>query len=374
MGKGFLLAPGQMVLICYWTLKNLPRGGWRKLPRRLVVFGLALPLFLILQCLHWLGFAVDELLFRGYRRVPVRRPVVVSGIPRSGTTHLQRVLAGHEQLTAMRTWECVLAPSIAERYLWGGLGRLCKPLGRLLRRLPSRFLREMETIHSLGLTEPEEDFLALLPVNGCFLLVVCFPEEPALWRLARFDRELPAERRRTLLDFYRRLVQKHLYYHGADRRYLCKNPAFVSWLEGLEATFPDADFVLCRRPAREVLPSQLSSLLPAWRLVNGGSLDEAFERRIVSMLADHYRYLDAFESRCGHCIDVPMHRLTADLEATVTDVLQRLELPLTATYRRVLDREVEKARGYSSGHRYRREAFSLQWAEVANLFEGELAR
>ncbi len=371
MIRAFCLSLGQMVVICYWTLRYLPRGGWRKLPRRLVVFGLGLPLFLVLQCLHWLGFAVDELLFRGYRRVSVRRPVIVSGIPRSGTTHLQRVLAGHEQLTAMRTWECLLAPSIAERYLWGGLGRLCRPLGRLLRRLPSRFLREMESIHNLGLTEPEEDFMALLPVNGCFLLVVCFPDEPALWRLARFDREVSPARRRTLLGFYRCLVQKHLYYHGADRRYLCKNPAFVSWLGSLAVTFPDAHFVLCHRPAREVLPSQLSSLSPAWRMVHGGPLDPAFERRVVAMLADYYRYLEAFQARCSRCIPVPMYRLAADLERTVTTVLERLGLALTAVYRQVLEREVEKARSWRSGHRYQRDEFSVSWADVANLFEGE---
>lgn len=374
MGKGLFLTLGQMPVICWWTLRQVVRGDWRGLPRRLCVLGAGLVIFLLLQCLHWWGFLLDEFLFRGYRRVPVRRPLMVTGVPRSGTTHLQRVLAGHEQLTAMQTWECLLAPSITERHLWRGLGRLCRPLAGALGRLSPSFVREMDGIHRLALTEPEEDMLALLSVNACFLLVVVFPREAALWRLSRFDTGMAPARRRAILGFYRRLIQKHLYYHGPEKRYLAKNPGFLSWLDSLEEAFPDADFVLCRRDPEQVLPSQLSALAPGWRLVHGvAGPTPDFQWRVAAMLANYYRDLEGFHTRHGRCREVPMHRLTSDLEGTVRQVLAGAGLPLTPAYRRVLEDEAARARTWRSPHRYRREASAVRWSEVAPLFPGRQA-
>jgi len=369
MGNGFWLAVGQMLSICFWTVKYLPYGGWRHLPKRALMFGLAVPVFMVLQCIHWLGFALDELFFRRYRKVAVHRPIFISGIPRSGTTHLHRVLARHDRLTSMQTWECLLAPSISERHLWRFVGRLFSPLGRWLGTSKLPFFKDMSAIHSLGLTEPEEDFLTLLPINACFLMVVLFPEEAALWRLARFDAAVPAKKRRAVMAFYRRMIQKHLYFHGADRRYLCKNPSFASWLGSLKESFPDADFILCTRPAQKTLPSQLSSLYPGWRLFHGATFTPAFELRIVAMLAGYYRDVELFRQANDGVGCVEMSALTRDLDGTVRALLTRLDLPLTANYTASLAEEVSAAQRYRSRHTYQQQAFRVRWSEVAHRFD-----
>lgn len=51
----------------------------RSLQRGLVVL-LLLPLMWLFALYHWLGLALDELLFRGYRRVCVRQPLFVLGV------------------------------------------------------------------------------------------------------------------------------------------------------------------------------------------------------------------------------------------------------------------------------------------------------
>lgn len=369
MGNGFWLAVGQMLSICFWTVKYLPYGGWRYLPKRALMFGLAVPVFLVLQCLHWVGFALDELFFRRYRQVSIRRPIIITGIPRSGTTHLHRVLSRHDQLTSMQTWECLLAPSISERYLWCALGRLFRPFRRLLRVDSWPFFKSMSAIHRLGLKEPEEDFLALLPINACFLMVVLFPEEASLWRLARFDASMPPRRKRVIMSVYRRVIQKHLFFHGEDRRYLCKNPSFASWLCSLQSTFPDAAFVLCTRPAQKTLPSQLSALHPGWQLFHGRAFTMRFERRVVSMLAGYYRDLALFQHGRGPIATVPMSDLTGDLESTVLALLRRLDLPLTSAYQQALSEEVLAAHRYRSRHRYQSDAFQVRWSDVAHRFD-----
>ncbi|MFG1498494.1 sulfotransferase [Saccharospirillum sp. HFRX-1] len=378
MGHGFKLALGQWLLICLWTLKYLPYGGWRHLPKRALMYLLAVPALTLLQVVHWVGFLCDELFFRRYRQVEVHRPVFISGVPRSGTTHLHRVLSHHQQLTSMRTWECLFAPSISERYLVRALGWLCSPLARLFGKVRLPFLKQMDAIHQLGLQEPEEDFLSLLPVNGCFLVVVLFPEEASLWRLVRFDSAMPTRRKQTLMRFYRRMIQKHLYFHGVrtgtECRYLCKNPSFASWLTSLRQQFPDADFALCIRPAQKTLPSQLSSLLPGWQLFHGPRFTPAFEQRIVGMLAGYYRDIDLFCSENPNARLVPMQQLTADLDGTVSQLLVALGLPMTLAYRAALDAEIEQAQQYRSGHQYQQQAFNVRWDEVAHRFDADCAQ
>ena len=81
------------------------------------------PALLLLQGAHWVGFLLDDLFFRGYRNITVRDPLFVVGLPRSGTSFLQRVLAqDSERFTTLRLWELILAPSVTERMLarrWG---------------------------------------------------------------------------------------------------------------------------------------------------------------------------------------------------------------------------------------------------------------
>ncbi|TCS40153.1 sulfotransferase [Reinekea marinisedimentorum] len=354
MGNGFWLAVGQMCQLCFWTVRYLPAGHWKHLPRRALAFGLAIPVYLFFQCLHWLGFALDEILFRNYRKVDIQQPVFVTGIPRSGTTHLQRVLARHEQLTSMQTWECFFAPSISERYFYSAIGAIFKPAGRLFSHVNIPFLEKMRSVHKLGLNEAEEDFIALMPVNACFLLVVLFPEVKHYWALTGFDQQVSESRKATILRFYRRIIQKHLYFHGTDRRYLCKNPSFLSWVGSLSAEFEDARFVVCEREVDATLPSQISSLRPAWQLVYGEDLSAAFSERIIQMMAGYYHYLDSHLVNHPSVMLMPMHSLVQDLQGSVAVVLSHCKVALSDQFAGCLEEEAARAKSYRSSHKYNR--------------------
>ncbi|EAR08733.1 sulfotransferase [Reinekea blandensis] len=365
MMQAAIMAAQQWVLVVFGAFRALFSGSWVQFPRRLLVLLFGLPLLIGLQLIHWIGFACDELFFRRYRRVSVRRPLFITGIPRSGTTHLQRVLARHDRLSSMQTWECLLAPSITERYVFRWLGRVFKPLSSLFRRVP--FLKTMASIHEFGLTEAEEDFVALLPVNACFLLVVLMPEAKHYWRLADFDRSMPARQKTTILGFYHRLVQRHLWFHGEHLTYLCKNPSFMSWPDSLKATFPDASFVFCERPAEKTVPSQLSSLKPGWEMVQGGDLSKAFSERIVRMLAAYYHRLEALDLTRIHGMRLPMRRLVKDLESSVHQVMTHADIAMTEAFRSALDEEVRLSKQYRSQHRYEQQQ-NLSWARLRRHF------
>ncbi|MEO1202655.1 MAG: sulfotransferase, partial [Pseudomonadota bacterium] len=149
-----------------WQAITSPFDTGRSLLGSLLMIA-AFPLLLAWQLLHWIGLALDEVLFRGYRNVEIRRPMFVIGPPRTGTTFLHQVLARDPAYTTFRTWECLFGLSVTARktlmllaWLDGLLGR---PFGRLGGWLGRAIAGPLDDIHPLGLSEPEEDFLCLMP-------------------------------------------------------------------------------------------------------------------------------------------------------------------------------------------------------------------
>jgi len=316
---GYLLLGGRLVR----AVVSGPRQGRL---RRAAIFLPAWLAFGLLNLVHWLGFALDEIFFPGYRNVQVRRPVFICGIPRSGTTHLQRVLAADEAFTTLTLFECVIAPSVTERHAWRFLRRWWPGAGA---RVLDRATSAMADVHTLGLDEPEEDFLLLLWIQACFLAVIACPDSAHYWRLGWFDEVLPYRERRWVLAFYRRLVQKHLYFHGPDRRLLSKNPSFTPMIESLSRAFPDASFIACvREPARTV-PSQLSSLLPAFRLLGTTELDPAFRGHMVDLLVHYYNVVERLH---GRVLWLPMASLRDSLVDTVMRIFRYCDHTPSAGY------------------------------------------
>lgn len=347
------------------------RPSWR---RTLVMLGF-LPLFLLIQGIHWLGFLLDELLFRGYRRVEVREPLFVLGVPRSGTTHLHRVLAQDEQFTTFSTWECLFALSVTERRFWMALARLDRrigaPFAKLIDRLESSAFAGLEQVHPMRLGDPEEDYFSLTPVLACFILVLPFPQASHLWRIGTFDRDMPAAERDRLLDFYEGCLKRHLFVHGPEKRLLSKNAAFAPLAGSLAERFPQARFIACLRPPGETLPSQLSSLRTGMDLFAVEHVVPDFQDRLLEQLAFYYENLQRVHAQLApdRGVLVEMRSLGADLATTVEGVYDRLGLPLSPAFRARLAQAQEKARHYRSAHRHLDEAIDAAAPLVADRLE-----
>lgn len=257
----FFTSTTRFVGIALGALFRSPDGVSPVSARRVLVMLGFLTVFALAQGLHWLGFLLDEIFFRGYRRVQIREPLFVLGVPRSGTTNLHAVLAQDPQFTTFSAWECLFAPSVSQRLFWRWLGRLDARIGAPLRRLlglvERRVFGALDDVHAMSLDTPEEDYFALMPVLSCFILVLAFPRSPHLWRMGNFDRDMPAPERERLLGYYADALRRHLYVHGPDKRLLSKNAAFASLANGLADAFPDARFLVCLRDPMETVPSQL---------------------------------------------------------------------------------------------------------------------
>ena len=268
-------------------LATSPRRDSRQLLGFLFVFG-AFPLLVALQLLHWLAFLLDEIFYCDYRGVEVREPVFVLGPPRSGTTFLHHVLSTMPGTTTFRTSECLFGLSVSSRKLLLGLARLDRTIGRPAERLGTwlgrRILASVDDIHPIALNEPEEDFLCLLPLAACFLLIIPFPRAAWLWDIVRCDTELDNIAKRELLGWYRRCIQKHLYVFGPEKRFLSKNASFSGMAEALLAEFPDARILFTSRDPLAVVPSQLSSLRPGLEACGFAEYPDELRDGLVELL------------------------------------------------------------------------------------------
>jgi hypothetical protein len=334
--------------------------------RRVAVMMGFLPPFLLLQAIHWIGFALDDLLFPGYRKVEIREPLFIVGVPRSGTTFLHRVLAGDRaRFTTPVLWELVFAPSIVEHRIWTGLGRMDKrlgrPFGRMIDRLEERLFAPLDAIHPIRLGTPEEDYYGLAPILACLLLVLPFPSAQQIWRLSRFDEEVSDTEQHRILAFYRSLLQRHLYVRGTKKQLLSKNPSFTPMLRSLAAAFPDARFVGCVRNPLKAIPSELSAMTQGARFFGIDTKKGAFQEQFLELMIYYYQHLLAELPKLGpdRHVFALLETMKSDIVATVRRVYDRFGWSLDQQFEARLQVESERAKTYQSRHRYATGSFSV---------------
>lgn len=355
MGHSFL---SSLLRYGRWYLRALLPGRHDGAPLgvRRLLFLLVFPVFIAVQLLHWLALLLDEVFYPAYRQVAVRSPVFITGIPRSGTTALHRLLAADPGFTSVSAWEALLAPSICQRRFLQGLKKLDTRYfnghgSALLERLLEKLSGDFDSVHRIRPGDAEEDYLWLLPAGSCFLLLLAFPYANYLEQVALLQRMAPRQRSQ-LLDYYHRLLQRHCYCHPGGRM-LSKNAAFAGWPPYLAARYPDAVFILCVRRPSTALASQLSSLRPARRLFGTDPAGRATTARFSRL------YREFFASLAGFSSDAPATRLRvleqSDLRAQPAAVVEQLGawLGLRAAN---LPAVAEASPG---SHRYRAQDFGL---------------
>ncbi len=326
---------------------------------------LAAPI-LVLLGIHRIALFLDTLLFPSLKSVQVKRPVFIVGPPRSGTTFLHRVMASHEsEFTTMPLWELIFAPALCQKYLIAGIARIDRRIGHPLARLldwgQKRLTKNLDDIHATKLTDPEEDYLGLLPYDGCFLRVLMLPYSKKTWALGYFSK-LPQSRQDALITAYIGLIKRHLKFRGQQKTLLSKNPSFSSWVPNLMTTFPDAIFVGLERDMIEIVPSQMSSIQGGLKLFGHAKNDRELSLSFIALL-NHYRQTidGAANAYPESLMKVDYKSLTLDAEAELSKIYAKFNLPnLTSDDHACREALLSAARQYKSRHKYALADFGLQ--------------
>jgi hypothetical protein len=250
-----------------------------------------------------------------YQDVELAPPVIVVGLPRSGTTHLVNLLAADSRFRSMPWWE-VVEPTPVPGDGPGSDG------------VDPRFLRRLTEWEATKVTSPlialmhdrppwsiEED-CELVDLDLCSYTLEWHARVPG-WR----DYYLALDQRRHY-PFLRRELQVLSYIRG-PRRWVLKTPQHLEQLGPLLDTFPDATIAFTLRDPVAVLQSAITMLAYGDRLrrvrVEADELCAYWVDRIERLLQSAVR--DAHLINPSQRVDVEFGEFIADDLGMATKIL-----------------------------------------------------
>jgi len=285
----------------------------------------------------------------------IRRPLFLTGLPRTGTTFLHGLLAQDPANRVPYTWECMFPspPTPRRRHVEDPRIRTAERQIRWFHRLNPEF----RSIHPTGARLPEE---CLIITSHSFL---SFQFNTAHF-VPTYQTWLEQQDLRPSYAAHRRFLQ-HLQWGSASMRWVLKAPAHVFGLEALFDVYPDAGVILMHRDPVEVVAS-VASLHTSLR----GTFSANVDPRSVGA-EQAARWADgitrALAARDGGCapperfIDVHYRDLVRDPIAIGRRVYEHFGLPLSsaveARWQRFLN---DNPQGKHGRHRYDLGRFGLR--------------
>ena len=251
----------------------------------------------------------------------IRRPIIITGLPRTGTTLLHALLALDPANRAPQTWETVYPSPPPEAASYATDRRIEQVDGQI--RWFHRLAKGFNRIHPVGARLPEE---CLVIFSASFLSY----QFETTHRLPSYLEWLEGQDLRPAYEVHRRFLQ-HLQWRCPGERWVLKAPAHMFDFAAMFATYPDACVVMTHRNPLEVTASN-SSLTASLRSAFSDEVDPLevgpeCSRRWAEAI---YRALRSRDQGCAPAerfLDLYYVDLLADPIGTVRKVYDHFELP-----------------------------------------------
>lgn len=284
-------------------------------------------------------------------------PVVIAGLPRTGTTHLHNLLAAGPTFRVLRYWESVEPfPMPAEVGVEPDprLARTDMAVDFLNQAMPHfRLMHEMTTQHV-------HEEIQLLFNDLSSMLMETLGHVPA-WR----DHYLASDQ--TPHYEHLRVQLQALQFLRGGRRWLLKSPQHLEQLPVLEKVFPGLTVVITHRDPVPVTLSMLAMLCYSARMhrspVNTAEIADYWVDRLDRMLRSLVRDRDAVPA--DRSVDVRFDDFMADDLAVTEEVYALAGEPLTDEARAAMA-------DYLAGHQRGRLGTVATSPEMFGLDEGDL--
>ena len=293
-------------------------------------------------------------------KTEIRAPLVITGLPRSCTTVLHRLLAVDPQFQGLESWLTNAPMPRPPREEWDRLAAFRRTDQRLQRWFDT--VPQFRMVHDMAVDDMEEcievlrqDFVSNR--FGCNFPVPSYDR----WWMGQDD--TPSFRRYA--DVLRLIGGRE-----PDRRWLLKNPGDIYAIDALLAVFPDARIIYTHRDPLKSMPSVASLIHMAHQMAEGPAASkntgprevEVWSRGTQPMLAARARHPDQFH-------DVTHGDYVRDPLAVVRGIYDRFGLVLTPEVERAMQAWVAaNPPGKHGEHRYTLEEYGLTEAGVRDRF------
>ena len=302
--------------------------------------------------------------------VEIAAPIIVAGLPRSGTTHLLNLMAADSRLRALPLWESYEpvprpdetpdAAGIDPRYQrcaeqWDIVQAMSPLLAAMHPMNPDHIHEELELMGP-DFASYNYEWLSVSP----------------RWRDHYYatDQTPHYEYMKTVLKI---LTWQDGDHSGANTRWVLKCPQHLEQLRVLQTVFPDATVAITHRDPVSVVQSAVTMLGYGQRIsrkqVDLQGLIAYWSDRVVHLLRACVADRDALPA--AQSIDVLFHEFMADDLAMVGRIYERASLPMTDTAKRELGSYLENhPRGKHGQVTYHlREDFGVEPAVLRQAFD-----
>ena len=303
---------------------------------------------------------VEDLLHRHpeIHDVPIERPIIICGLPRTGTTHLHNLISADPTLRSLPYWES-LEPVLADSERPGPgepdprLARTAFALDVMNQALPY-----FNRMHEMTVEHVHEE-IQLLAIDFSTMYFETQALMPS-WR-----DHFKAEDQTPSYEYLRTVLQVLQWLRGGTR-WVLKSPQHLEQFGPLVSTFPDATFVVTHRDPASVTVSLATMIAYTARMavnrVDPVSIGRYWSARcedLIRACAEDRALLPA-----QHSIDVVFHEFMAADIATVEKIYVVAEHPFTEQTRRAMDTFMAAhPRGRHGTIVYRPEEFGIDRAE-----------
>jgi hypothetical protein len=263
--------------------------------------------------------------------VEIERPIIIAGLPRSGTTHLLNLIAADERLRSLPYWESVEPiPDPAEAPGAQSVDpRLVRC--RAAHEIQSRMMPLMKNMHDMAPEHVHEEIEVQALDFSSYV-----PEWTAT--VPRWRDYYLAHDQTPHYGYMKRVLQALQWLRGPER-WVLKSPQHLEQLVPLQAVFPDATVVMTHRDPVSVIASAITMLCYGDRLrrrrVDPPAVATYWVDRIEVLLRRCVRDRDLIPAE--RSLDLPFHDFMADDVGAVERIYELADFEMTPAARASLD-------------------------------------
>lgn len=331
-----------------WCFSSIPR---------FVLVALLSVFALLISYLHLSVVFIEHIVFSLFRPLKHYHTVFIIGPPRSGTTHMHKLLAKDiKTFSSMKMWELFFAPAISQKLLLVGVGKIDAffgaPFYRFIQFFEKKIFQNFNHIHKLGLFNLEEDALILFHLFSSYHLSFLIGKEQSYAHL-NFNKDIP----KAVWVYYKICVDNHMRLNPR-KIYLSKNPFFSGSSESLNTLFKTSKFIYMDRDMNQVVPSFFSLKKFLSQVFYGKQPSKARYKSILKTL-HFWRDTPVKDFSKAITLKANFKELTTKPVNLINKIYKFIGIKMDAGYKDALIGEAQEAKRYKSEHKYSSSDFDL---------------
>lgn len=289
----------------------------------------------------------------------IARPIIICGLPRTGTTHLHNLLAADPALRYLPYWESLEPIGAADEDTPAPRQDRCTAGLEMV----NTSMPEFKRMHDMTVEHAHEEIQLLAnDISGMLF--------ETSYYVPSFAAHYKAQDQAPSYAYVKRNLQAMQWLRGGTR-WVLKSPQHLEQFPTLAATFPDATFVVTHRDPVEVTLSMMTMICYATRMAVSqpdlAKLTGHWLGRIDDLLAGCIRDRDVLPA--GQSIDVRFDDFMADERATLASIYRLADQPFGDDVRAAMsDFLTEHPRGRYGGVIYDPADLQLDPAALAERF------